>query len=52
MVWDTIVIADVVVQVELSVDPLALAVLEASAKNVAIVDADVLGRVVEGHADG
>jgi hypothetical protein len=48
---NTVVVADVGVEVDLGVDPLAVAVLETSSKHVAVVDADVLGSVVESHVD-
>tara|TARA_R110002003_G_scaffold48_18_gene4084 strand:- start:39448 stop:39627 length:180 start_codon:yes stop_codon:yes gene_type:complete len=45
----TVIIADMVVQVNLGVIPLAIRTLETGSKNVAIVDTDVFGRVMESH---
>ena len=44
-----IVVANVVVEINLGVVPLSISPLEAGPQDMAIVDADVLGRVVESH---
>lgn len=45
----TVVVAKDGVEVELSVNPLALAVVETGTEDVAVIDADVLGREMERH---
>ena len=45
----TVIVANALVEVNLSVVPIAVGSLEASPEHVAVVDADVLGGVVEGH---
>lgn len=45
----TVVVAKDGVEVELSVNPLALTVVETGTEDVAVIDADVLGREMERH---
>jgi hypothetical protein len=45
----TVVVADVLVEIDLGVLPLAITALEAGPEDVAIVDANILGGVVERH---
>jgi hypothetical protein len=45
----TVVVANVVVQVDLGVVPLAVGPLEASSEHVSVIDANVIGRVVKRH---
>lgn len=45
----TVIIADACVEVNLRVVPFAVSGAETSPENVAVVDADVLGAVVESH---
>lgn len=47
-----VIVSEEVVEVNLGLDLLALAVGEGGAEDVAVVDADVLGAVVERHGDG
>jgi hypothetical protein len=47
----TVLVTNVVVQVNLGVVPLAIGPLEASSEDVIVIDTDVIGRVVEGHVD-
>ena len=48
----TVVVAEDLVKVDLSVAPLAIATLETGPEDVAVVDTDVLSRVVESHCAG
>ena len=45
----TVVVADVLVEVDISVVPLAIGPLETGSQYVAVLDADLLSCVVEGH---
>jgi hypothetical protein len=47
----TVVVANVVIQVDLGVVPLAVGPLEASSEHVSVIDANVVGRVVKRHVD-
>lgn len=46
---EAVVVAKDGVEVELSVNPLALTVVETGTEDVAVIDADVLGREMERH---
>jgi hypothetical protein len=48
-VQHTVVVADIVVQVDLGVVPLAIGPLKAGSEHVSVIDTNVLGRVVERH---
>ena len=47
----TVIVSDVIVEVKLSLDELAIFVGERGSQDVVLLDADVLGRGMERHLD-
>jgi hypothetical protein len=48
-VFHTVVVADVLIEIDLSIVPLAVGLLKTSPQDMAVINADIFGRVVEGH---
>lgn len=47
----TVLVADAAIEIELGILPVTVAILEATPQDVAVVNADILGRVVEAHCE-